>query len=175
MIVFKAKEDKTVDKKLQKMTGVISGKIIASTQKNAWNDERTMKIWIEKVWKSYSFIKMKKPTLLVLDDATSHKTQEVKEMISECDTLIAMIPGGLTRCIQPLDRSINKPFKDQLKRKYIDYLIDKNSDKVSREKLMEWVSEIWWDDSLITPIMIENSFKISGMIFFNIGITNNMD
>ena len=32
-----------------------------------------------------------------------------------------MIPGDLTRYLQPLDVSISKPFKDKLRKKYTDY------------------------------------------------------
>ena len=72
-----------------------------------------------------------------------------------------MIPWGQTRCIKILDKSINKPLKDQLKRKYINYLINQNSNKVSREKLMEWISEIWGGDNIISPNLVQNCFKVS--------------
>ena len=65
-----------------------------------------------------------------------------------------MIPWGQTRYIKILDKSINKPLKDQLKRKYINYLINQNSNKVSREKLMEWISEIWGGDNIISPNLV---------------------
>ena len=32
-----------------------------------------------------------------------------------------MIPGGLTRYLQLLDVSINKPFKNELRKNYTDY------------------------------------------------------
>ena len=34
-----------------------------------------------------------------------------------------MIPGGLTRYLQPLDISINKPFKEEMIRNYNEYCI----------------------------------------------------
>ena len=54
----------------------------------------------------------------VMDDASMHKIDIVKDKIKECKTKISIIPGGLTRYLQPLDLSINKPFKDELKKRY---------------------------------------------------------
>ena len=48
-----------------------------------------------------------------------------KDKIKECKIKISMIPGGLTRYSQPLDVSISKLFKDELKKRYIKYYIDK--------------------------------------------------
>ena len=62
---------------------------------------------------------------------------------------ISLIPGGLTRYVQPLDASINKPFKDELKKKYTKYFIDqKDTFKVTQKDLINWVWEIWHDDKL---------------------------
>ena len=35
-------------------------------------------------------------TLLVLDNATAHKTSKVKQKFKECDASLSMIPSGLT-------------------------------------------------------------------------------
>ena len=63
--------------------------------------------------------------MLVMDDSSMHKIDIVKYKIKECKTKISMIIGGLTRYLQPLDLSINKPFKDELKKRYTKYCIDK--------------------------------------------------
>ena len=53
--------------------------------------------------------------MLVLDNATTHNTNKVKDKIKECETYVSMIPSGLTLKLQPLDISINKVFKENLK------------------------------------------------------------
>ena len=63
--------------------------------------------------------------MLVMDDTPIYKIDFVKDKIKECKTKISMISGGLTRYFQLLDVSINKPFKDELKKRYTKYYIDK--------------------------------------------------
>jgi len=55
------------------------------------------------------------PTLLVLDLVRAHKTEEVLDTFSANDIDVSMIPGGCTSLVQPLDVSINRPFKDILR------------------------------------------------------------
>ena len=52
--------------------------------------------------------------MLVMDNALMHKINILKDKIKECKTKINMIPGGLTRYLQPQDVSVNKPFNDEL-------------------------------------------------------------
>ena len=123
-----------------------------------------MKKWINEVWRKYSYFIVKKETMLVMDDASMHKIDIVKDKIKECNTKISMIPGGLTRYLQPLDVSINKPFKDELKKRYTKYCMDQQDNKarVTQEDLINWVAEVWFDDKLSSEI-ISKSFKAAGI------------
>ena len=64
-------------------------------------------------------------TLLVIDNATTHKTGKVNDKINKCETESSVIPSGLTWRLQLLDISINKVFKESLRNKYVDYWIGK--------------------------------------------------
>jgi len=46
-----------------------------------------------------------------LDSFTAHKTDAVKQQFCEKHTNLAVILGGLTSHLQPLDVSLNKSFK----------------------------------------------------------------
>ena len=100
--------------------------------------------------------------MLVLDEASVHKIPEIKKSLELSETKVMMIPGGLTRYLQPLDVSINKPFKDGIRKKYNEYWLEKWDIKVSRKEILNWVGEVWYDDNL-TSYMIEKSFKKAGI------------
>ena len=63
--------------------------------------------------------------MLVMDDASMNKIPEIKRSAELSETKVMMISGGLTRYLQPLDVSINKPFKEEISRKYNEYCIKK--------------------------------------------------
>ena len=68
--------------------------------------------------------------------------------------------------MQPLDVSINKPFKDALRNEYTQYCIQKglsNADKVSRKQIIDFVYDVWYNKNIITKEMIIKSFKITGL------------
>ena len=72
----------------------------------------------------YSDFGVKKDTILVMNDVSMHKIDYVKNNIKELKTRVSMIPRGLKRYLQPLDVTFNKPFKDELKKRYTKYCID---------------------------------------------------
>ena len=61
---------------------------------------------------------LRKPSLLVWDSFHDHLGDDTKRLLSEMKTDLAVIPGGLTSVLQPLDVSVNKPFKDNIRKLY---------------------------------------------------------
>ena len=55
------------------------------------------------------------PALLALDLFGGHKTDNVLDTLKAHDITLSVIPAGCTGIVQPLDISINRPFKDLLK------------------------------------------------------------
>lgn len=71
---------------------------------------------------------------------------------------------GLTSIVQPLDVCLNKPFKDRIRKKWCDWMVEgvKEYTKggatkaASLETVSEWVSESWND---VPANMVQYSFK----------------
>jgi hypothetical protein len=68
--------------------------------------------WLEKLLIPVLGIR---PTLLVMDLLRSHKTSPVRDVLRAHDITLSLVPGGCTGLVQPVDVSVNRPFKDLLK------------------------------------------------------------
>ena len=68
---------------------------------------------------------MNKKSLLVLDCASSHTNEIIMDYLDKNGINYTFIPGGLTSKLQPLDISVNKPFKIAYKKNILNmwYLI----------------------------------------------------
>ena len=62
---------------------------------------------------------------------------------------------------------VNKPFKDQLQKKYIEYCTKINdlSAKIISEKIIEFIYDSWYDPNIISSEMIKKSFECTGLIY----------
>lgn len=81
---------------------------IVCVQRKGWMDEQLMLRWVSEILVPHT---KKDRALLVLDSFTAHKTDAVKKAMRKVNVVPAVIPGGCTSKLQPLDVSINKPFK----------------------------------------------------------------
>ena len=114
-------------------------------------DESEVKIWIEKVWRARPGGFANTQSLLVWDSFSAHLTDTVKQQLCENKTATAVIPGGLTSLVQPLDVCLNKPFKDRLREKWMTWMMSGEKTftlggqlrAASLVTVCQWVKESW--------------------------------
>ena len=83
-------------------------------QEKGWMDGHLMKRWIRDVWIAHT---QRRKALLVMYSFRAHCTEDIQDVLARANSEISFIPGGCTSKLQPLDVSLNKPFKTILCRK----------------------------------------------------------
>ena len=81
---------------------------------------------------------------------------------------VAVIPGDLTPVLQPLDKCLNKPFKDHVKTKYLSWMVTGpfeftpagKKKAPSRNQVLRWIKQSWNE---IAEEMVSRSFKTCGI------------
>ncbi|CAM9581629.1 unnamed protein product [Pylaiella littoralis] len=96
-----------------------SGKGKSTQPRKGWCDARECTLWISESWKlrpnNGSIIKQR-PSILVLDDFKCHRDEAfIADLQKKANTIVILIPGGLTPLLQPLDRMLNKQMKRLLR------------------------------------------------------------
>lgn len=136
-------------------------------QEKGWMSADLMVDWVRTVWGRRPGALLL-PSLLVLDSFRGHLGENVRRELQELRTEIAIIPGGLTSVLQPLDVSVNKPFKDSVRRLYTDWMAQGGhtltpTGKIKRpsvELVCSWVLEAWRS---LPDDLIAKSFKKTGI------------
>jgi hypothetical protein len=128
------------------------------------NEELT-KDWVSRAWGLLAF----NQRLLIWDAYKCHITDAVTSHAKKsAKTDVSIIPGGLTRHLQPADVSWNKPFKEAYKGLYNQWMEtgDKsyttagNMRAPDKALCLRWVKEAW--DSVTTEVVIK-SFRVCGI------------
>lgn len=81
---------------------------IVTVQPKAWVDAEIMLRWIDECLREFT---NRNHTLLILDSFRCHIMGSIKKQQRKANCVLGVIPGGCTSVLQPLDVSINKPFK----------------------------------------------------------------
>ena len=120
--------------------------------------------WLKIVWGRRPRAFLNQPSMLVLDAFKGHLTDSVKKQLRKMNTELVVIPGGMTSVLQPMDISINKPFKDRLRQQYLAWISDPaleltETGKIRRaapSEVARWMSVAW---KAIPESIIIRSFK----------------
>ena len=99
----------------------------------------------------------------------AHLTESVKSLMRRANTVLIVIPGGLTKILQPPDISVNRSFKAKLGKFWEEWMISGNHTftktggqrRVDFVTIIEWLLEAW--NTIPTSTTI-NGFIKAGII-----------
>lgn len=142
--------------------------VIVRAQEKGWMTDDLVKDWLKCVWEKRPGADLGARSLLVLDSFRGHLTENVREQLRASETDLAVIPGGMTGMLQPLDVSVNRPFKCGFRRAYSEWMASTVHQKtptgrLKRASLVDvcgWILEAW---SAVSFKIVENSFKVTGI------------
>lgn len=91
-------------------------------------DEKSMKTWIDLIWKKRPGGLLKNKSLLIFEKFRTHLMDSIFKKLEAENTDTSVIPGGLTSVLQPLDVSLNKPFKDNVRTLWTEWMAGDHSE-----------------------------------------------
>ncbi|GET02369.1 pogo transposable element with KRAB domain [Rhizophagus clarus] len=131
---------------------VIPKGVICWFQENGWMTSDLMKKYIEFLFRLRMAENLsKEPAMMVYDSFRGHLEESVKDKFKQHDFHLAVIPAGLTSICQPLDVSINKPFKDNMRKEWHEWMCqggageteaDGSEDDMVYEEIDKLIAEI---------------------------------
>ena len=80
---------------------------------------------------AFTFSDAGKNSLLVLDMFRGHLHEKCKRMMKEDNITPAVIPGGCTSLLQPLDVCLNKPFKTKMHEFWCKWMISGDEEYIA--------------------------------------------
>jgi len=143
--------------------------VVVTQNEKGWMNNSVMEKWLESCYsrRPDGFFKTKK-ALLVLDSMRAHISPEVKEAIKKTNSVPAVIPGGLTKQLQPLDISVNRSFKNQLRKQWEQWMTSGEHSftatgrmrRATYAQVVEWVKVAW---DRVDPAIIKSGFQKAGL------------
>ena len=136
--------------------------------------------YVKRIWKRRpgEFFNTGK-SILLMDSAKSHLGNEVEHAFTDVNSSIMIIHGGMTPLLQFLDTYVKKPFKDIMKEKWEDRIVNGeaeltkkgNRKRASYQLAAEWADDTW--KKVATDELIIKRFCQCGYIEYD-GETSNL-
>lgn len=168
MIIFKGRDGRAEE--------YIGNVFVTYSKGGSMNDE-LMQRWLKKCWKTrpnniidnLDHSASKRRTVLVMDSFPCHKKENfIEDLDRFYNTSTAIIPGGLTKVLQPADVSYNKTFKTEMRRCWEDWMENGRKEFTNKgnrkhangSELANWVETAW---DAVPDRIIQKSFDCCGI------------
>jgi hypothetical protein len=127
-------------------------------------NEEIMTSWLNTVWRKRKNSLFKPRALLIMDSMAAHIKESVKKEVKSTGAKLSIIPGGLTKLLQPLDVGVNRSFKSKLRSEWEKWMtqgIHSFTDggrmrRASYAEVAQWVKTAW---EAVEESTIKNAFK----------------
>jgi len=104
-----------------------------------------------------------------MDAMTAHLDEDVKKTVNAAGGHVAIIPGGLTSKLQPLDIAVNRPFKAIVREEWAKWMLEGKHTftpagrqrRADYDEVCKWILSSWQRVKLST---IVNGFAKSGIV-----------
>jgi hypothetical protein len=93
-----------------------------------------MKLRLEEIWSKCPGGLLKKPVLLMCNYFMKLAMEVTERTVKELNTQLGVIPGGVTSQLQPLDISVNRPFKAFVHEEWTKWMGAPNHDLTQQDK-----------------------------------------
>ncbi|KAJ8349892.1 hypothetical protein SKAU_G00250220 [Synaphobranchus kaupii] len=144
--------------------------VVIKANPKGWMDEEKMSEWLREIYvKRPGGFFHTAPSLLIYDSMRAHITDAVKKQVKQTNSELAVIPGGLTKELQPLDIGFNRAFKARLRAAWEQWMTEGEHTftKTGRQRratyatICQWIVDAWADISVSTVV---RAFTKAGII-----------
>ncbi|XP_033837121.2 histone-lysine N-methyltransferase SETDB1-B-like isoform X3 [Periophthalmus magnuspinnatus] len=160
MVIFKRK----------KIPKIVSPSVVVAVHDKGWMDEEMLNFWLTECYtkRPDGFFRIDK-ALLLMDSLQANITPQLKDQLEVFNSIPCIIPGGLTKVLQPLDISVNRSFKAVLHHLWEQWMVDGEHSFTATGKMRhptflqvtEWIDKAW---TSVTTETILLGFRMAGII-----------
>lgn len=165
LIVFKERGGQLGPRVRKSLVEHSNVRVSAST--NGWMTAPVYHWWLRNVYQP-EFETTGGRLLLVVDNFKPHLSKESQNIVvNECNSDVVFVPAGCTPLVQPMDVSINRPFKVRMREMWVEWFRNHtavtprgNLKQPTRQNAIDWVSAAW---DAIPESIISESFILCGI------------
>lgn len=135
--------------------------VFVAYQAKGYMDSTTFRIWLEEMFSR----KVPSGSILVMDSAPAHRSSDSQAALRRYPVAVAMIPGGLTPVLQPLDIAPNRCVKAKMTSLYSTWRASRPAGSKADGRprwttVYDWISAAW---NSVSPQLIRASFCKAGL------------
>lgn len=142
---------------------------IVVCNKKGWMNKTVMQDWVNKCWSKRPVSTIDDNSILVMDSIVSHKNSNTKRVLKENKTQLAIVPGGLSCKLQPLDAGVKYAFKVYARQEWEswmaygehEFMSDGRQKKAKFSEVCSWIVNAW---AKVKKSTVVNSFRKVGII-----------